>query len=555
MRSKTVMIIEDSEAQRLALQSALERRHFRVASAGTVGQARQVMNDLGEEIDVIVLDMRLEDSIEPNTTGVDICIQLQDQHPDWLPEYLIQSAYAEVNYYSLALRLGAAVYLSKEETSISDIIRHVRASALKRALRLERRCVAENIRAISNSTRTLSTAVRKLCQETLADELGACLDAPYALLLTDESGTQNCLTNTDLPRGYQPAYARLQAITHEVRGSSPVYEVSAQDIRHLPSPTTPAELRLYERLPQAVFVPLANVRNVRLSLGLIPPLPDEAKYSDDSAKLGGILAQYVRPPIAEHFVRILAYFDAQKKAALLKSISHLCLFLGQDQKGIIERGITTGNLQEESNTHHKLNTMADDLWEAGKILASVTNADSDEEHVYFEIKELIEKAFVDLKDRMYLSGIKFTVEGSFRIKVKQDDMYVAVIRVMQWLAQRRIETPSGVEPQITVHCVEADGTWQIIFEDRSHRLPEDIREQLFRPFSVTGVPLADTHLRGPSSYLPLYLAKVLVEGKYGGWLDDKSHDIVGNIGHRLVMSFAISGNSREEGGTISAGLR
>jgi len=550
MRSKTVMIIEDSEPQRLALHSALERRNFRVASAGTASEARHVISHLGEEIDVIVLDMRLEDSSEPNTTGVDICIELQDQHPDWYPEYLIQSAYAEVNYYSLALRLGAAVYLSKVETSISDIIRHVRASALKRALRLERPCVAENIRAISNSTRTLSAAVKRLCREILTAELGACLDAPYALLLTDESGTQNYLTNSDLPGGYQPAYAKLQAMTHEVRGSSSVYEVSQQDIHHLPSPTTPAERSLYERLPQAVFVPLANVRNVRLSLGLIPPLPNEAKYSDDSAKLGSLLAQYVRPHIAEYFVRILGYFDAQKREALLQSISHLCLFLGQDQKGIIERGITTGNLQEESNTHHKLNTMADDLWEAGKILASVSYADSDEEHAYFEIRGLIEKAFVDLKDRMYLSGIRFTVEGSFRIKGKQDDMYVAIIRVMQWLAQRKIETPPGLEPQITVQCIESDGTSQIIFEDRSHRLADDLREQLFRPFSDKGVPPSATHLRGPSSYLPLYLAKVLIEGKYGGWLDDKSHDIVGNIGHRLVMSFAMSGNSREEHGTI-----
>src|ERR1043165_5741503 len=112
MQKKTVVIVEDNESQRLALHTALERRGFRVKSAATVAEARKVIEELGEEIDVMVLDMRLEDPAEPDTTGADIGIALQDEHPTWLPEFLIHSAYALVNYYKLALRLGAAAYLS-----------------------------------------------------------------------------------------------------------------------------------------------------------------------------------------------------------------------------------------------------------------------------------------------------------------------------------------------------------------------------------------------------------------------------------------------------------
>src|ERR1700756_340755 len=98
MHSKTVVVIEDLETQRMALQNVLERRGFRVGSAATVAGARQGIEALGEEIDVMVLDMRLEDPEDPDTTGADIGIEVQDQHPNWLPEYLIHSIYAEVNY-------------------------------------------------------------------------------------------------------------------------------------------------------------------------------------------------------------------------------------------------------------------------------------------------------------------------------------------------------------------------------------------------------------------------------------------------------------------------
>ena len=33
----------------------------------------------------------------------------------------------------------------------------------------------------------------------------------------------------------------------------------------------------------------------------------------------------------------------------------------------------------------------------------------------------------------------------------------------------------------------------------------------------------------------MYLAKTLVEEKYRGWLEDKSDEMEGEVGHRLVM--------------------
>jgi hypothetical protein len=316
-------------------------------------------------------------------------------------------------------------------------------------------------------------------------------------------------------------------------------------LKHLPGPNNSNEVKICERLPKAAFIPLANVKIFRLSLGLFEPLPGETNFPEDTGKLATVLAQYVRSTIVEHFLRILVHLDSQKRA-MLKGTSRFCVFLGQDQQGIVEEGITNAHLQEGSVTHHKLINLADDLWETGTILANVANSDPKEEYASFELKELIEKAFKDLKETMYLRDIKFSLVGSCQIKAKQDDMYIAVIRVLQWLAQRRIETPPEIEPEISVHCIGENSVSRVIFEDRSNRLPEKVREQLFMPFSVSVIPPTETRLQGPGLYLPLFLAKMLVEEKYGGWLDDRSDELKGDIGHRLVMRFDSPGKNAGE---------
>lgn len=542
MPSKTVAVIEDKEAQRAGLVFALERRGFRARGAANVTEARQVIQEIGEEIDVIVADMNLEDPVERSMTGADVCIEVRAAHPDWFPEYIILSAYSKVNYYNLALRLGAAAYLPKLKSGPAELVRHIRALALKRALRPERRAVTEQLRTITAATKNLSTAVHRLCRDVLARELNDCLGAPYVLLLTDESGTQNLATNTELPTGYQPLYTVLQTMTQGVSDLSSGYEVSQQDILNLQLPANAAEVKLEERLLGAAFVPLASLKDFCLSLGLLAPLPGEFKYPEETLPLAEVLTRYVRPIIVEQLVRIFNNLDSQRKASILKSVSRLCLLLGQDQRGVIGEGILTGHLQEESNTHHKLSTMADDLWEMGKILAGVSSAGPGEEDASVEIKGLIERAINDLEERMYLRGIRFEVEGSCTVRANRDDMYIAVVRVMQWLAQRKIETPSGVEPQITVRCFRENGTTQITFEDRSRRLADNLREQLFVPLSVAITFPAGAVLQRPAQYLPLYVAKMLVEEKYGGWLDDKSNELPGEIGHRFVMRFETAGS-------------
>jgi DNA-binding NarL/FixJ family response regulator len=542
MPSKTVVVVEDSPAQRNNLVYALENRGFCVTGAATVAEARQAIDKLREKIDVMVLDMRLEDPAEREVTGAEIGIQLQREHPGWLPEYFIQSDYTDVvNYYQLALRLGAAAYLSKDSPDgVSDVVRHVRALALRRALRLERSEVAERLTKISDSTKNLSTGVRNFCREILKNELDVCLGAPYLLLLTDETGTHNFATNTDLPLGHEDIYTALQAMAHGIADFSKPYVLSRDELRKLPGPANSNEAIVFGRLAGAAFIPLANVKIFRLSLGLLQPLPEETQFPEDPEKLASVLAQYVRSTIVEHILRILVHLDSQKRA-MLKGTARFCVFLGQDQQRIIEEGVASSELEKGSQTHHKLGNLAADLWDTGTILTNIANSDSRAEYPSFELSELIEAAFADLTERMNVKEIKFVLRGTCHVHAKQDDIYIAVIRVLQWLVQRRLETPPEVAQRIIVECVEAEANGsppQVIFEDRSYRLPNQVREQLFMPFSVAAVEPFRAKPLGPGLYLPLFLAKMLVEEKYGGFLNDRSDDLPGGTGHRLVMSFA-----------------
>lgn len=540
MHSKTVLVVEDEVSQRIPLKEKLKSRGFRAEAAGTVAEAYCIIETLGEEIDVMVLDMRLDDPDEPDTTGADIGIRVRDQHPDWMPEFLIRTVYSdEVNYYKLAVRLGAAAYLSKGETELANVVRHVRVLALKRSLRMGRPQVMETLSSISLSTKNLSEAVERFCRGLLAREFNACLGAPYILLLTDERGTQNLATNTDLPTGFEKLYTTLQTMAHGISNRSMPYVISQQELSNLPAPVNAFESKTLERLSGAALLSLAIVKNFRLSLALFDPLPGEMEYPEDTEQLAAVLAQYVGPTIVEHFLSILVHLEAQKKA-MLKSVSYLCLFLGQDQQTILEKAISTRDLAEGSEGHEKLAMMADDLWETGTMLNSAANNKPEENFTQFEISHLIEKAFDELRDVLPGDELTFNIEGSCRVKANPYDMEIAVKRLLQWLAQRRTETPADQRPEINVQCSERDDTSLIVFEDRSRRLPEKLREYLFEPFSTSVVLPAGRSGPGPGLYLPLYLAKVLVEEKYGGWLDDKSDQMEGEIGHRLVMRFTLA---------------
>lgn len=533
MGVKTVGIIDDEEAAIRPLFQMLESRKFKVSAATTDSAARTLIGASGDEMDVVVLDMDLGGRL----TGAELAIQSREQYPQWTPEFLIQTGKdGKENYYRQALRLGAVAYLRKQDVSVKDVVRYVRVLALKRSLRFDRPRVMEVLGSITESTVNLSEAVKTFSRSLLAEELVSCLGMPYVLLLSDARGTQNVATNTTLPKTYAALYEAVQTVAHGDSAFSLPYKIAERDLADLPTRTNPLDETVFGRLPGAVLLPLAKVKEHRLSLALLTPQPDEAPYPEDPFLLARELAQYVRPTIAEHFLSILVNLTSHRKA-MLKSVAYFCLNLGQHQQRVVEDGVARKELAAGSEAHLTMASMADDLRQTGTILNNAAENRPDAEATPLDMRDLITTAFGDYSDLVDDDEIDLEVDGTCQVRAEREDMYVAVKRLLDWMIQRRKQTPPNLRPAVCLQCVQTDEASSILFEDRSLRLPPEFREHLFEPFLASPAPAWRGGARGSGLYLPLYVAKVLFEEKYGGHLDDCTSEMESDYGHRFVVQF------------------
>lgn len=549
MSPKTVLIVEDEPEVKETIHEELELRGFTVMSADTISEARNLVNKLSDGIGVAVLDMRFEkDPDEPETTGAQIGLKLKEKCSASPPEFLIRSAYADVSYYKEALDLGAAAYLSKGNTNLFDVIRHVRALMLKHFLKLENPEVIDQLNRIAATTKSEIDSITAFCEQTLKESLSDCLGAPFLLLLTDKNGTHNLAASPNIPSGSQPIYGMLQAMTHGNADLTKPYCFEPKHVAHL---NNASDRVLVQRLEGSVFVPLASAYDYRLSLGILKPSPEE-KFPEEPDKLARVITQYVRSTICDNFIKILVQLDIKRKTTI-GSTSQFCLFLGQDQLAIVDDGVEAGDLRTGSMTHRRLRLMAEDLEETGTILMNVAESLDDKSTTPVEMRELIEETWQELRTSWGLKDINFCIEGDCSVLANEVELSIIVARVLQWLAQRKVTTEPPNEPAIFIHCETDDRHTRVIFEDRSRRLPQRLRVRLFEPFTLAVLSarslatLPEKKENGEEGewkstkhrpgYLPLYLAKTLVEEKYRGWFEDKSDEMEGEAGHRLVMQF------------------
>jgi DNA-binding NarL/FixJ family response regulator len=494
--------------------------------------------------DVVVLDMDLKD---PNgVTGGDLGIEIRQHWPVWPPEFLIVSGYMEnPQYFKLALQLGAAAYIDKAgDTNFASVMRHVRVLALRRALSVERPDALERIRRIAITSRNQSEAVRRFCDGILRNELAQTLGAPFVLLLTDRSGTYCFNNRPNLPPQTEEGYNIVQALAQGKSGRSEPLLLQGDWAHYLARFEEAETLR---RLAGAAFIPLASEENLRLSLGILPP-DGQSKLPEQPKELARVMEEFFRPAVLTHLLTLtttLAELTARRRA-VLTATSQFCLYVGQEQLTTLEAAMETGEVAEKGSHLERLQLLAEDLCSAGAVLNELASRpeETGEGTVAgaVSMKAVAETAWRDVSRMLDGNDLQILrIEGDCEIYGRRDYLEIATARVLQWFIQRTLESPAKSAPAIWVTCHWSERGPEVVFQDKSRRLNNRLRERLFVPFSQAIPRLTKKmDLAGPGLHLPLYMAKTLVELGNWGCFEDRTAELDGDLGHRFVMQFPAS---------------
>jgi DNA-binding response OmpR family regulator len=546
-----IKYIEDSEAQRKSLKMALEHRNFRVETAGDVTDARKLIEELREHIDVIVLDMRLEDPKCPQMTGADIAIEYFNPQTPYPPEFMIHSAHSEVDYYKLALKLGVATYLQKSEYDQVDLIRHIRALTIRRLLSIKRPDAADRIQRIVESSRNRSEAIVKFCRDELEPDFSGRLGAPFIFLFTEDDHTSCCAGNVDLPESLD-LYETIQAMVFaEVRSGNPFIV----DAGKIPDPLDPKEMEVLKRLDGAAFIPLTIDRDARLSIGLLTADPNYSPLPEPPAEMASVLAKYLESAVIELLLTVLIKWtehhtkNETKRKELMRITSEVCLSVGRQQLSILQQLNHPIPVPSEDKCLRLLHSLAENLQATGTMLESLAKPQARIEERWLPTERVSMKQFIkSVWTYLDYGENALSIHGDCEVQATSEDLSVTVSSVLQWFAQRFSDTPQEIKPHISVNCGYSDKGAELIFEDRSERLDKMLRRHLFDPFAETVTKLADNDDAKVrvGLYWSLFWAKVLVEARYKGRLEDISDGIAGAgfeageaIGHRFRMYFPL----------------
>lgn len=535
--SKKILVIEDESAYLDPLKRELMACKFEVFTARNSAEARRLAERYWDELDVAVLDMYLGEG--ETTTGAGIAIEFRRKKRSFPPEFLIYSANNETDYYRLALELGAAAYLLKPPIHTPfDVAEQVRILALRRALNGENPKMAAEIAQIAVHSRSKSLAIQTFCKRVLKPEFETCLGLGFVVLLTEGETTSNCADSANLPEGANAFYHTLQALAH---GKGNLAEPFLFEKSEIPFLADPESALLSEKLNLAAFLPLSLSSDLKLSIGLLQPEPDDAANTRRSAKsLGILLAQYLRPTVLENVINIWSQWTELR--ATRTSTAKLCLSVGQE----INDGL-------ETDDSRQLEDLANDLNDTGQYLAQLDSRNWQDESEDISIGDLVAETWGYASPDEAATEIKIDINGDCLVHAQRSDLEIVFSRLLQWFVYRSRAMPLDVKQVIKIDCEVNETSAIIEFEDSSHRLSKNLREKLFAPFTqAISTPFAElknnrksttkdrtdaskNHLNA-GKYLPLYLAKMLVEGRYHGLLQDYSDEITEHTyGHRILM--------------------
>jgi len=108
-----ILIIEDDEGLRMLARRRLEKRGYKVDSAGSIVQARSMVRAGG--FDLLVIDYQLDD----NMSGLDFYNELREEGVH-IPAVMC-SGFSDESHVNEALRCGIAHVLPKKQDYLDEL--------------------------------------------------------------------------------------------------------------------------------------------------------------------------------------------------------------------------------------------------------------------------------------------------------------------------------------------------------------------------------------------------------------------------------------------------
>jgi len=507
---------------------------FLTFGATTTAEAHRLIIAQRGEFDVLILDMDLGE----DKTGADFGIEIREQLQESSPEFLIQSRFRSEYYYALALRLGAAVYLDRNEPNESTkLIQYTRALAIRHGLRPTRPGLVKQLRRISSESRGKSEANTRLCRDLLVPELRRSVGCGFLLLLSDEEGTRAFWNTRDEPDRHELYEVLQNGVFGDLKDRDPKLEMESS----LPLGLVNARLNyIHARQKEVPFIRLAEVEGVRLSLGLFDEANPSTRLPENSLELAQILGRYMQPAVINHLIETAVSDLESQKSAIAKASGTFCFYVGHELLNLVDNAEQESSNGGSSNAFLPLRAVAEELKESGELLntlaaptdSKVPAAGGD----LFDAGDLIHAAWDDLIGRGQIGASeRLEIRGEPAAVRRPDFFQAACHRILLWLTRRTVEYPPDIEPAVHVY-IDHTPSVGIRFEDGSLRLPRQFRKRLFEPYSAPYLE-AVTDRKDKGRRFGLFLARALVEAQ-GGTFEDRSDDLPGEeIGHRLVVSF------------------
>ena len=544
-KTGTVLIVEDDFPQRLLLENKLTNAGFRAEGPDNVQDTLQRAQELGDNLAVVILDMRLDD-MDPSypdparlgLTGTQLGKIIRQQRGGGAPQpqFIVLSAWAKTEFYEAALELGVAAYLKKEEFvgegGITKLTEHVRALYLRWKVESECLVNSKKIKALSSRNSNAFSAIAGFCQEILVPSLSECFGSRFIILLQSHKGENRSFCN--LPNiQNETSFTTIQSMTFAEASGEPLV---------LESNCSPWDKILSNQaqkvLDGAAFISLP-IKEIRLTIGILKD------PSWDAKKQLMLIGQYFSPALIEQTLKLLTEFTENE--AQRTSFASLSKYISTEQLRVLNSISPDGLDDNTRNAIEKLRALSEDLSLTGYMLQTVSEGESCREAL--KTPEII----WDVVENLNLQNVE--VNSSVQVWMERIDLYTIISRLLQWFGRRGVETPGGAA-LITIQCEESNDFTKLTFIDKSRRLPNSIRDVLFEPFAQGGifpsvqipsvqiVQIEGEDIPIPGRILPLYLVKKLVESRYLGSLTDESDQIKSDLeeepyGHRFVLSFPL----------------